>query len=190
MIFFQFLFKFQVVNIQYNISFRSTIQWLNTFGRHQVPIRISALLNCHHLFNPSDCHRSKQQEAAVTQTERAPDVHFLLTVLSTSSMVTLDVSLPPYNSNKMREARCQYGSAIPTVICQQECSQDSTTVMLIVIHFQTNVHETLLCPVMTNSFSKALEASFSLNTHSNLLRPPPLQYLSLSLLDSTLCEGF
>ena len=46
----KFLFKFQVVNIQCNIGFRSRIQWFIIYIKHPVLIT-SALLNTHHSFS-------------------------------------------------------------------------------------------------------------------------------------------
>ena len=53
--FFNFLFKFELVNIQYNIGFRSTIQWFITYIQHPVLIT-SALFNTHHPSSPSLTH--------------------------------------------------------------------------------------------------------------------------------------
>ena len=48
-LFFKFLFKFQLVSIQCNISFRCTIWWLNTSVQHPVLIT-NAFLNPHDVF--------------------------------------------------------------------------------------------------------------------------------------------
>lgn len=87
----------------------------------------------------------------------------------------LEVSLPSYIGNSMREASHQRASAIPTVICLSIAyGQGSTTVMLIVALPETCGYDTSLYLVTTALF-KRLWGIF-------LFSEIPLQSIEASLI--------
>ena len=56
-IFLKFLFKFQLANMKYSVSFRYIIRWFSTSIHHPVLIT-SSPTNSHHLFHPTPTHLS------------------------------------------------------------------------------------------------------------------------------------